>query len=295
MKETEVVKGQRGNPNGYVEFLPLGYDGVKKFPMLTWWHGLGETGDGTASGLDRLQRNIVLWLRNNEVSFIVLVPQDLNGWGKAEAFAVWADKYYPTIDQGCKNIAGLSSGGYMVRDFINGGSEVYKTYRTFTPMATNLDSAIPNVKRIIDNDQYVQAHAGENDGGANMVGASARFIAAGQKFDPKRFELIVYDDIGHSAWDYVYNAAGRPKSEMIKDGKLITVFEGARLREWKPEDPTWWEWMLSKSKTVTPPTDPEPEPPVEIVDGFTTGFIFKGEGHIVTESGAKYKFAVTKE
>jgi hypothetical protein len=295
MKETEVVKGQRGNPNGYVEFLPVGYDGTKKFPMLTWWHGLGETGSGTDSGLDRLQRNIVLWLRKNDVPFLVLVPQDANGWGKASPFAVWADKHYQTIDQGSKHMAGLSSGGYMIRDFINEGSDIYKTYSTFTPMATNLDSAIPNVKRIIDNDQYIQAHAGENDGGANMVGASARFIAAGQKLDPKRFELIVYDDIGHSAWDYVYNAAGEAKAEMTKDGKLITTFEGAKLREWKVGEPTWFEWLLahSKSKQPNPPTDPEP--PVEIVDGFTTGFIFKGEAHIVTESGAKYKFPVTKE
>lgn len=291
MKGREVIKGQYGNPNGYVEFLPAGYDGIKKFPMLTWWHGLGEPGPGTDSSLDRLQRNIVPWAYNNEVPFIILVPQDMNGWGKASPFAIWAEKYYQTIDHGSKHMAGLSSGGYMIRDFINEGSEVYKTYSTFTPMATNLDSAIPNVRRILENNQYVQVHAGENDGNANMVGASARFVAAGQKIAADRFELIVYDNIGHSAWEYVYNSAGIPKLEMVKDGKLVTSFEGAKLREWKAGDPTWWEWMLAHSKSTTPPVDPEP--PVDTKDDIVSSYIDFGIAYFVTKSGKKYITPVT--
>lgn len=295
MKETERFKGWQGTPNGFVEITPNDYDGVKKFPLLIWWHGLGEPGAGTDKDLDRLQKNIVLWLRKNEVPFIVLCPQDANGWGKAAPFSVWVSKNYPTIQQGSKHMAGLSSGGYMIRDFINDNSDEYKTYSTFTPMATNLDSAIPNVWRIVDNDQYIQVHAGENDGGANMVGASARFIAAGQKIAPDRFELIAYDEIGHSAWEEVYDASGRAKSEMTKNGKLITSFEGARLLEWTVNDPTWWEWMLAHSKEVIDqPEEPNPEPPVEIVDGFSVGYIFKGEAYIVTDGGLKYKFPVTK-
>jgi predicted esterase len=35
-----------GAPNGYWEYLPPGYDGTKATPILVFWHGIGEDGNG---------------------------------------------------------------------------------------------------------------------------------------------------------------------------------------------------------------------------------------------------------
>lgn len=297
MKEREILKSQLGAPNGLVEILPNDYDGKKKFPLLIWWHGLGEVGYGTDASLDRLQKNIVPWSRKNEVPFIILVPQDANGWGKALPFVKWAFKNYEaTIDFDSMHMAGLSSGGYMIRDFITEGSEEYKKFSTFTPMATNLDSAIPHVWRIVDNDQWVWGHAGEKDGGANMPGAMARFVKAGQQIAPERFVLTIYKGMGHSAWEEVYDSSGRPTVEISAD-----TFEGAKLFKWVDEPKTWFDWLLSRRKkgSTVPTPEPEPptqpEPPVETGVKVVASYIMRSTNtlYVETEDGKTYTTTVT--
>jgi predicted peptidase len=252
MRERKVAKGTDGTPNGYIEYLPVDYDGVKKFPTLVWWNGLGETGDGSLSALTSLSsKNIAAWLKQNEVAFIVLIPQDANGWGKASPFVRWALSKYTTINKGSLHIAGLSSGGYMIRDFINEGSEEYKLFSTLTPMATNLDGAIPNVNRIVDNNQYVWCFAGEVDGDPNRPSAQARFISALQKIAPARGVISVYRGVGHSSWTMTYSGNGKAAAEVA-----ATTWEGALLFKWVDNPVTWWQWMLDHSKDLVPPVDP---------------------------------------
>lgn len=256
MKERKVIRGTDGAPNGYIEYLPNDYDGFKKFPTLIWWNGLGETGDGSLAALTKLSsKNIADWLKTNEVGFIVLIPQDVNGWGKASPFVRWALSKYVTINKGSLHMAGLSSGGYMVRDFINEGSEDYKLFSTFTPMATNLDGAVPNVKRIVDNNQYVWSFAGEVDGGANTPGAQTRFIAALQKIAPTRGTISVYKGVGHSSWTLTYGGGGKAAAEIA-----AATMDGATLFKWVDTPTTWWKWMLEHSKDLTTPVDPPVDP-----------------------------------
>lgn len=261
MTERLVPKGTNGTPNGYIEYTPPGYDGVKQFPTLIWWHGLGEVGPGSLSSLTALSnKHICPWLRANDVPFIVLVPQDANGWGKAQPFVVWALSKYPAINRGALHMAGLSSGGYMIRDFINGNTTEYKLFSTFTPMATNLDAAIPNVRQIVDNNQFVWAHAGELDKDANMPGAQARFIKALQALAPSRGQITIYKGIVHSAWYMTYDASGKAAAEIS-----ATTWEGAVLFKWVDTPVTWWAWMLEHSKDLsTTPPDPEPIPDVDV-------------------------------
>jgi hypothetical protein len=258
MKERKVVKGTDGSPNGYIEFLPNDYDGFKKFPTLIWWNGLGEIGAGSLTSLTAMgSKYIASWLRQNEVGFIVLIPQDANGWGKASPFVRWAlSQYSVTINKGSLHIAGLSSGGYMIRDLINEGSEEYKLFSTITPMATNLDGAIPNVKRIVDNNQYVWCFAGELDYGANTPGAQTRFVAALQRLAPTRGQISIYKGLKHSSWTMTYDASGKAAVEIS-----ATTMDGAVLFKWVDMPLTWWQWMLDHSKDLTIP-DP-PTPPVD--------------------------------
>jgi predicted peptidase len=291
MRERKVIKGTDGTPNGYIEFLPNDYDGFKKFPTLIWWSGLGETGDGSLKSLTDVigKQGIAAWLRQNEVGFIVLLPQDANGWGKASPFVRWALSKYVTINKGALHMAGLSSGGYMVRDFINEGSEEYKLFSSFTPMATNLDGAIPNVKRIVDNNQYVWAHAGEVDGDPNKPSAQARFIKALQTLAPTRGQLTVYKGMGHSAWNETYDASGKAAIEIT----AITL-EGAVLFKWVDKPVTWWQWMLDHSKDLSiPPVIPPVNPPP--VSQVIFDFYYKNDSVFFVLEGSKQVFKVKVE
>jgi len=68
-----------GAPNGYLEYLPAGYDGTAAVPLLVFWHGIGEDGNGTSD-----LGNVTAWgppkvIANdgwdNSRPFIVLSPQ----------------------------------------------------------------------------------------------------------------------------------------------------------------------------------------------------------------------------
>src|SRR5690349_17631695 len=45
-RQTPRPLGTTGAANGYYEYLPPGYDGGATFPLLVFWHGIGENGDG---------------------------------------------------------------------------------------------------------------------------------------------------------------------------------------------------------------------------------------------------------
>lgn len=254
MKETERINGYQGSPIGFVEVLPPNFDPKKKYPLLIWFPGLGEVGTGSDADLDRLQGTIVKWLKSVEVNFIVLVGQYRYNGFVSTHFVRWVIKSYPWSSL---HMAGLSSGGYVIRDFIIENSDVYKLFSTFTPMATNLDAAAPFAKRIVDNNQYIFGVAGEKDNGANQPGAMARFFKKLQDIDPTRGLFSIIKGIGHSAWEYVYNSKGREAEEIA-----AATWEGATLFRWGKGDFSWWDYMLAHSKGGEQPEQPEePEEP----------------------------------
>ncbi|TDO27485.1 dienelactone hydrolase family protein [Kribbella sp. VKM Ac-2527] len=75
--------GTTDSPSGYYEYLPPGYGGGERSPLLVFLHGFGENGDGSsaelgnllATGIPQLIRNSG-WL--SERPFVVLAPQHAN-------------------------------------------------------------------------------------------------------------------------------------------------------------------------------------------------------------------------
>lgn len=258
MTQTERVNGWRSAPNGFVEILPPGYDTSKKYPVMFWVHGQGELGDGSDKALDKLQRTVVTWTKTNDVGFIILVVQyPYNGY-KITGFVRWALANYMGIDVGSMHMAGLSMGGYVIRDFIMEDSEVYRMFSTFTVMSSNLDGAVPFVDRIVKNKQRLWVHHGESDTNANQATAVSRFIRAGQKLDISRFIMTLYKAMGHAAWEEVYDSSGREREEVASG-----TFDGVQLFKWLPGMFTWWAWLTDNAKdTAVPgiPEDPEPMP-----------------------------------
>jgi predicted esterase len=114
---TERPLGTDGAPNGFQEYLPPGYyDNVPR-PLLVFWHGIGEDGNGTTD-LHKLTANGIPQLIANDTwpsdrSFIVLMPQHgPDGCPTADeidAFITWAIAHYD-VDSKQIYLTGLSCG-----------------------------------------------------------------------------------------------------------------------------------------------------------------------------------------
>jgi hypothetical protein len=248
------------NPKGYVEYLPPGFDasGAKKYPVLYWLHGLNDAGMGTSGSLDKiLNVQVCQWLKTHNTDFIVLAPQDPSGYWSGNAsitnFITWAtDHYNAVIEPGQQHLAGLSAGGYAIRDMIVANSAVYKGFSTFTLMSTNLTAAVSKVQQIVDNKQYVWIHQGEDDVMPNLVADVANFHTALYTLDATRTRLTVYQDLGHEAWECVYNAQG------MNTAQVTGAINGAPYYQWAKNDPDgdWFEWMKACGKKPLNATAP---------------------------------------
>jgi predicted esterase len=120
-------------PNGYFEYLPPGYNGATATPLLVFWHGIGEDGNG-ASDLQKVLAHgppelISKDKWDNARPFIVLSPQYTPTSGEImagggcpssatiDAFFTWAALHYP-IDAKRVYLTGLSCGAIGSWDYL---------------------------------------------------------------------------------------------------------------------------------------------------------------------------------
>ena len=144
-----VSKDKTTAPNGFYEYLPGGYDGTQAAPLMVFWHGLGEDGDGLAEpdgggDLHKVPANgpprlIKADQWTNARPFVVLSPQHgpggCPGGDEIDAFMTWAIKNY-AIDPKRIYLTGLSCGAI--------GSWAYVTkYKDKVVAATLLISGDP--------------------------------------------------------------------------------------------------------------------------------------------------------
>lgn len=133
-RQTQKQLGSTSAPNGYLEYLPPCYDKAVGMPLLVFWHGIGEDGNGmgdlnkvTSWGPPKLIANNK-W--DNTRPFIVLSPQytSANGGGIApgagcpssatiNAFFTWALSNY-NVDRKRVYLTGLSCGAIGSWDYL---------------------------------------------------------------------------------------------------------------------------------------------------------------------------------
>ena len=109
-------------PLGYIEYLPRGYEDGKKRPLLTFLHGAGEAGNGSASQLRRVWKlGIPNLIRKHKWPgarpFVVLMPQYTVAASEeclladeVDSFLKFAVEHY-AIDKRRVYITGVSCGG----------------------------------------------------------------------------------------------------------------------------------------------------------------------------------------
>src|SRR4051812_38106681 len=69
-----------GTSSGYWEYVPRDYGNGARYPLLVFWHGIGENGDGSLASLARVPENGPPRLLREDRwpedrPFIVLSPQ----------------------------------------------------------------------------------------------------------------------------------------------------------------------------------------------------------------------------
>ncbi len=107
-----------GATSGFWEYLPRGYGNGERYPLLVFWHGLGENGDGTLESLQKVKNHGPPRLQNEDRwsedrPFIVLSPQhpgsDCPSSSEIHDFIRFAIVHYD-VDLSRVYLTGLSCG-----------------------------------------------------------------------------------------------------------------------------------------------------------------------------------------
>lgn len=132
-RQTARPLGSTSAPNGFYEYLPPSYgDGVPR-PLMVFWHGIGEDGNGTTDLYKVLNNGPPKKIANdtwsNDMPFVVLSPQNPGSGcpssGEISDFINWARATYD-VDPHRTYLTGLSCGAigswaYLGDHFADGG------------------------------------------------------------------------------------------------------------------------------------------------------------------------------
>jgi predicted peptidase len=203
--------GQSTAPQGYYEYLPAGYPGGVKWPLLVALHGIGENGDGgsqlgnvTHTGIGRLLSQDA-W--PGDRPFVVLLPQHPGGGcpGAEEirSFIAWSLENYD-VDRRYVYLTGLSCGAIGAWSYL----------------AQNLDAQVAAVVPIAGDGSgawrskgcdlarvAIWAFHGDADGTVGVSGTNTPMDGlAGCPAPPAReTRKTIYPGVGHDSWSRTYD------------------------------------------------------------------------------------------
>jgi gliding motility-associated-like protein len=244
--------GQSNNPDGYIEYLPNNYNSRNDWPVLIWHHGLGKGGNGSSGDLNKLLSNQIMnWLKTNDEPFVVLAPQDYNGYfgnGKLELFYNWAKKNYATkTNKDAYNISVLSASGAGLSTFLEDNNLAAKEVATVTVNGALTGTGNNTIyTNVVNNNTKVWFHHGDADGTVGY-GAPLNFYRGlldkigGQ--DHNRFRYTLYSGLGHSAWEEVYDNSGQNRNKVTGS---ISGGNYGNYYNWTSG--SWYQWMIDNAK-----------------------------------------------
>lgn len=250
--------GQSNNPDGYIEYLPNNYNSRNDWPVLIWHHGLGKGGNGSSTDLNKLLSNQIMnWLKTNDVPFVVLAPQDFNGYfgnGKLELFYNWAKRNYASkTNKDAYNVSVLSASGAGLATFLEDNNLAAKEVATVTVNGALTGTANNTIyTNVVNNNTKVWFHHGDAD---NTVGYGAPLNfyrglldkIGGQ--DYSRFRYTLYSGLGHSAWEEVYDNSGQTRNKVTSS---ISGGNYGNYYNWTSG--SWYDWMLENAKSGGQPS-----------------------------------------
>ena len=181
----------------YLKYLPDGYDGKKKFPLLLFLHGAGERGDNldlvTKHGPPKLIK------KGKNFPFIVISPQCLkNSWWDAEGLDALLDEFIGkhAVDESRIYCTGLSMGGYGTWAL---GGQNSKRFAAFAPICGG--GSRTDARQISKKPVWVFHGAKDR---TVPLEESQRMVDALKRRGGKP-KFTIYPEAGHDSWTKSYN------------------------------------------------------------------------------------------
>ncbi|UII19713.1 PKD domain-containing protein [Fulvivirga ligni] len=248
---TNRPKGTTDCYFGYVEYLPPTYhdDPNKLFPVILFWHGFGEKGNGTTE-LGRIYNNGPIRLINQgkwpvanpdgelpAEEFIVIAPQNSGGFANPDhnehTINYIIDNYKADPDR--IYMTGLSAGGISTWNYLG---KYYSTIAAAIPIAGNgntVRSQACNFKNI-----PIWAFHGDADGTVTVNGSINPVNSVNACVPPPDIpaKVTIYPGVGHNSWSMTYNLGG-----------MNNLYSPS----YDPYDISIYDWLLQQTRGISSP------------------------------------------
>ena len=265
--------GTKGSPRGYWEFLPTAYasNPNKTFPLVIFFHGLGEGGNGkndlskvTNNGPPKIlsKPSHPIYATIDQAQAIVLSPQTTTRtWWKQthiRPFLDWAKTHY-RIDPDRIYFTGLSAGSSGMADFIN-----------TDPKPGDIAAALVVAVRgkVKENSPLAGklpfwALTAKGDGSSEPVSSVNRLAGAWSGSPPtnvmktypgsKDTQTATFDPA--KGWVWSTGTAAIPPSTKL----ALTLYPGDAHNSWDRtyDDPAVWQWLFAQTKRSSQPVNPD--------------------------------------
>ncbi|MEX6688728.1 T9SS type A sorting domain-containing protein [Danxiaibacter flavus] len=247
--------------NGYWEYLPAGYhSSAEKYPLIIFFHGIDEVGDGSQHALKKVPKNAIpklikekkfpetITVGGKKFSFIVICPQ-LTVIGRS---AVEIDEL---IDYMVRKYRVDESRIYLTGISLGGGTCMYYagSSRTYAGRVAAMVTASQN--------QNVTGNGGQNVASTNLplwmthnrydrkisvkytLGWYDYLTSYKPAMDPQPI-MNIFEQSGHDAWSTTFNP------------------------DWRPNGLNVYEWMLQYTRggERPPPSDVKVHPVIKAPD-----------------------------
>ncbi len=272
---TPITTNISDHIKGYWEYLPADYKtSTKKYPLLIFLHGIGESGNGTTSDLQKVLRNGPPRVINDKKfpnsftvngqtsSFIVISPQikdNARSVPELDALINYVKAKY-RVDANRIYLSGVSNGGGTSWYYgVYGG----KTLAALMVVCGNLPANDNYVDNLAKLNIPVWATHNSNDptvSSKNTVDWVNKLNAYVPAINPKAL-INIFNSSAHDAWTQTYDP------------------------NWRPNGKNVYEWMLQYSKGGKVET-PANTPPTAIING-TTNLTLPHNSTILDGSGSK--------
>lgn len=233
---------------GYLEYLPPNYsaDPAKKYPIMFFLHGTGETGNGSPGDLEKVKaagppklikdgHSMCFTVNGVEECFIVISPQlgpSKGGWwpniqGELFDYVLNGPHNYK-IDKNRIYLTGLSLGGQGVYMGV-GDASLPDIFAAAIPIAAfgNVNGCNISARKI-----PMWGFHGENDSAIKYGDGWTEFMRIQWCKTPvptAEYKWTPYPGVGHNAWDKAYTTDHSVQSPL-----------------------NIYEWLLTKTKSNLP-------------------------------------------
>lgn len=266
---TPITTHVTNNINGYWEYLPADYKtSTKSYPLMIFFHGVGEVGDGSTASLQNVLKNGVpklisqklfpssFTVKGKTYSFIVISPQFINTSRSILELNQLIDyccaKY--RVDKSKIYFTGLSFGGGTCEYYASNSSSNCNRIAAMLPIAGNFKSGADlNASYLVSTNLPVWFTHNQSDPTVSSS-ISVNWANKLNNFSPKINPgtlLTIFPVSGHDAWTKTYDP------------------------NWRPNGLNVYEWMLqysrgaSSSGSLTAPANVVPVASIKTVSPVT--------------------------